>query len=505
MEKAWMKTDNIVLLGDLNCNLLRVNECSSFSDLQTKTRNLLHIFYVFNMQNVIKEATRITPSTETLIDVIATNKPELVRTTGVLPLGITDHSLVYATLRLKRKRPPPTVITVRNFKQFNTENFKADMEQTPFYIASVFDDMDDILWAWNQLFRGVCDSHAPLKEIKVRSVSSPWINNTIRLKMNRRFKLFKRAVETKDQNTWADYKRLRNEITSDLRKAKAAYFRDQLKKAKTTSAYWNVLSKATNPKVRKKIGPLKRDDNSLAVKDTEKASLMNCFFSTIAEKLNAGQLQASQPLTSPCSKPVPCISDINLSSLDIDRKITLLKNNKATAPDGISPKLLKLAGTAVVGPLTSLFMQSIRECRVYNNWKVARLTPVFKKDDPTVMSNYRPLSLLSVPSKILESCVADMIAKHVFSENEALVTDNQWAYRKGRSTELLLIHLTETWRRAIDNKLVVGAVFIDFQKAFDCVSHSILLHKLEHNFGITGNLLVWLRDYLSDREQYTVN
>ena len=107
-----------------------------------------------------------------------------------------------------------------------------------------------------------------------------------------RFKLFKRAVKTKDRNTWADYKRLRNEITSDLRKAKAAYFRDQLKKAKTTLAYWNVLSKATNPKVRKKIGPLKRDDNSLAVKDTEKASLMNSFFSTIAEKLNAGQLQA---------------------------------------------------------------------------------------------------------------------------------------------------------------------------------------------------------------------
>ena len=102
---------------------------------------------MFNMQNVIKEATRVTPSTETLIDVIATNKPKLVRTTGVLPLGITDHSLVYATLRLKRKRPPPTVITVRNFKQFNAENFKADMEQTPFYIASVFDDMDDILWA----------------------------------------------------------------------------------------------------------------------------------------------------------------------------------------------------------------------------------------------------------------------------------------------------------------------------------------------------------------------
>ena len=111
--------------------------------------------------------------------------------------------------------------------------------------------------------------------------------------------------------------------------------------------------------------------------------------------------------------------------------------------------------------------------------------------------------MLSVPSKILESCVADMIAKHVFSENQALITDKQWAHQR-RSTELLLIHLTETWRRAVDNKLVVGTVFIDFQKAFDCVSHPILLHKLQHNFGITGNLLARLRDYLSDREQYTV-
>ena len=70
-------------------------------------------------------------------------------------MGVTDHSLVYATLRLKRKRPPPTVIAVRKYKQFDPENFKADIEQTPFYIASVFDDMDYILWAWNQLFRGV--------------------------------------------------------------------------------------------------------------------------------------------------------------------------------------------------------------------------------------------------------------------------------------------------------------------------------------------------------------
>lgn len=75
--------------------------------------------------------------------------------------------------------------------------------------------------------------------------------------------------------------------------------------------------------------------------------------------------------------------------------------------------------------------------------------------------------------------------------------DNQWAYRKGRSTELILIHLTETWPQAIHSKLDVGAVFTDFQKSFDYFSHLNLLHKLEHNFGIAGNLLAWLRNYLS--------
>ena len=111
--------------------------------------------------------------------------------------------------------------------------------------------------------------------------------------------------------------------------------------------------------------------------------------------------------------------------------------------------------------------------------------------------------MLNVPSKILESCVTDCIVDHVFTRNQ-LVTEYQWAYRKGHSTDLLLAHLTETWRRALDSNLVVGVLFIDFQKAFDSISHKILIYKLEHNYGIKGNLLAWARDYLSKRKQYTV-
>ena len=141
------------------------------------------------------------------IDLIVTTKVNLVGKSGALPLGLSDHCLTYATLKLKSKRPPPKIIQTRNFKHFNDKDFKTDIERIPFHITTVFEDKDDSLWAWEQLFRSVCDQHAPHRVVKARSVSSPWINKQIKLKMNQRFKLFKIAIETKEADKWADYKK----------------------------------------------------------------------------------------------------------------------------------------------------------------------------------------------------------------------------------------------------------------------------------------------------------
>ena len=191
--------------------------------ITSKTKNLLRLFEDFNRQNVIAEPTRITYTTKSLIDLIVTTKVDVVRCTGVMPLGISDHCLVYATLKLGSKRPPPKIIRTRNFKNFNAANFKADIEKIPFHILEIFHHKDDALWGWEQLFKDICNAHAPFKDVKVRSMSAPWINNTIRHKMNRRFKLFKEANRTKDPSKWAAYKKLRNEITADIRRAKAKH------------------------------------------------------------------------------------------------------------------------------------------------------------------------------------------------------------------------------------------------------------------------------------------
>ena len=471
---------------------------------------LQSVFDLFNMQNVITEATRVTLSSCTLIDLIVTTRKDLITSSGVFPLGISDHSLIYATMKLKNKRPPPKRIIVRDYKRLDLDSFRHDLATAPFNIASVFDEADDVLWAWQNLFNDICNNHAPWKQVKIRSTSAPWISDEIRYKMNRRYKLFKKAINTKCPSLWQEYKRARNEVTSALRLAKASYFSNMFDEVKNTTAYWKLLNKATNPTLRKSIGPLKREDGTLAQSDEEKAALMNSHFSTIGERL-ADELPPPPPVTEGQEseamhnpRAIPhSLEKITVSQGTVRKKVEMLKTNKSTGPDNIPPKLLKLAGAAVVPALVTLFRYSIERGVIFSSWKTARLAPIFKKDDETDMGNYRPISLLSVPGKIMESEINDNLVQHIFKSNN-LASDNQWAYRAGHSTELLLIHLTETWRRALDSGKAVAAAFVDFKKAFDSVPHDILLTKLNRDFGVTGSLLDLIRNYLSGRQQFTV-
>ena len=125
------------------------------------------------------------------------------------------------------------------------------------------------------------------------------------------------------------------------------------------------------------------------------------------------------------------------------QKLQLLKMNKSTGPDHIPPKLIKLAGTAIIPALVALLRFSVEHGVIFSSWKTARLAPIYKKDGETDIGNYRPVSLLSVPGKIMESEINSTLVQHLFESNN-LASDKQWAYRAGYLTELLLIHLTES-------------------------------------------------------------
>ena len=161
--------------------------------------------------------------------------------------------------------------------------------------------------------------------------------------------------------------------------------------------------------------------------------------------------------------------------------------------------LFLVSSDLITHSLVPLYKNSLISASFSFDWKLSRVTPVFKKGNPCDMNNYRPISLLSIPGKILEAVVCNSINDHLQSHN--LLSRNQWGFRKNRSTEGLLLRMTETWKSALDQGLVVGVLFVDLRKAFDSVNHSILLEKLKAT-GISGSLLSWIANYLSNRSQF---
>ena len=131
------------------------------------------------MKKVVKGPTRITIYSKTLIDLIVMNRKDVVKQKGTCPLGISDHDMIYATLSASILRDQPKIIACSNFNKFNERNFQSDFAHTPLQVCKVLDDPSDVYYTWNLLFPKLCNEHAPVKQIKVRSNSLPWIAKEI--------------------------------------------------------------------------------------------------------------------------------------------------------------------------------------------------------------------------------------------------------------------------------------------------------------------------------------
>jgi len=146
-----------------------------------------------------------------------------------------------------------------------------------------------------------------------------------------------------------------------------------------------------------------------------------------------------------------------------------------------------------------IFQASLQHCQVPIDWKTANIVPVYKKSNCSIPNNYRPISLTSVCCKLLEH----IIYAHMFSilNSHQILCDNQRDFRRGRSCDSQLFLTIDDLAKNLDKNLQTDVIFLDFTKAFDKVDHSCLLHKLDH-YGICGNLLSWLENFLTERTQH---
>ena len=220
----------------------------------------------------------------------------------------------------------------------------------------------------------------------------------------------------------------------------------------------------------------------------------------VRSMLQAGIPLATDHLGVPCGPNGPAsLTEFSpVTPSDVQRLLQQVDARKATGIDGIPGSLLRQCSDLLAYSLAVLFCTSLRTGTVPLAFKLATVVPLYKTGDPSVPTNYHPVSLLPVVSKLLERVVQRQLVRHLDLSNA--LPDSQFAFRKKCSTEDALCVLTDSLQKAKDSGLVTGLCLLDMSKAFDKVRHGILIQDL-FDVGISGVALKWFANYLTDRRQ----
>ena len=181
-----------------------------------------------------------------------------------------------------------------------------------------------------------------------------------------------------------------------------------------------------------------------------------------------------------------------MTEKEVVQEINKLTLNKSPGEDEFTPNFLKISTNRVAPVLCEIFNLSIKMGEYPDLLKVAKVLPIFKKGDPTLCSNYRPISVLSCINKILEKIIYKRI--YEFLEKQNILYEFQYGFRKGHSTEHALIEIVDKIKLAMDSNELTCGIFLDLSKAFDTVNHETLIYKLDH-YGIRGPANNLLKSY----------
>ena len=458
------------------------------------------IFATYGLEQLINKPTRVTPNSSTLIDLCVTNTATKILNSGVLHLGISDHSLIYMTYKTKYERSGKRIIEIRSMKNFRKEQYLWDLEQQNWNDIKLSSDPNTMWSKWKSLLMECIDRHAPLRHKRVGNKRSPWITSQLQREMRKKDYLKQKAVREDNYQIWEQFKHARNHTNNLIKTAKREYFVNSFEINKSNSKEtWNLINQLSSRSSKKSvnISEIKTGTNVINT-PTELAETFNLHFSTVGKKLAA---EIPNENMEPEAYMQRTQHRFSLKAPTVSTVYKLLENinvRKATGLDGVSNKLLKFAAHIVAPSLTEIFTTSINTGIFPTEWKIARVTPIFKKGKKNDLNNYRPISVIPTVTKILEKIVYEQLFSY-FNDNN-LLTSCQSGFRSFHSTLTALTEATNSWSVNIDNGLLNGVVFLDLKKALDTIDHSIILRKLQF-YGIEQESLKWFQSYLDDRKQ----
>ena len=499
------KQKTCIFLGDFNANLLALED-------HEDTENFYEMLSSLSFQPLILQPSRVTPRSSTLIDNIFINELGVCSTGGNITTSISDHFPQFSFLdicdaghkEIKKQKG-------RSYKNFNIDEFKNEFLNTSWPDLFQNKSSEESFNLFYKKTEKLLDEMAPIRTIaknQVKTDKKPWITSGLLKSMHSRDHLHKLALKEKNPHKkdvlFKKFKMKRNIIITLLRKSKHDYysrfFADNKSDIKET---WKGINKIITKNKKNHSTPNSMNKGGILINDKKEiANEFNEFFSSIGKKIDEKIPKSKKSFQDYLIEPNTqqfVLSPVN--SNEVTCIINTMKLSKGCGPTSIPTKLLKDLHLIFSPVIAILINKSFTDGTFPELLKVANITPIYKKKERNKFGNYRPISLLSNISKIYERAFHTRL--YEFFETSDLLYRFQFGFRKKHSTDHTLLNIMENIKNKMDTKTFSCGIFVDLEKAFDTVNHTILLKKLEY-YGITASAKFWLTDYLSARKQRVV-
>lgn len=499
LQKIQRENKTKIICGDFNYDLLKHDKCNK---INTFINNMIEEC----IQPTILEPTRYVGNNKpSLIDNIFTNCIEKKITSGNITEKITDHLpnfLIIENIISTKKRKS---IRIRDMKMFNEENFVSDLQNIPFIdILNSTNDIDTSFDTFHNYFMDILNKHAPYKNLSKKEIKlkqKPWLTKGILKSISTKNKYYYKYLKTKESFWYRRYKLHRDSLNSIIKQSKNKFYLNHFLNCGTKSKkIWSAINEILYKKTKNINDDIFLTDNSATIVDQKiVANKFNDYFINVAQNLASKLGEANTKYQDYLKNPNK--SSFFLYETDPGEILGLIRQlelNKSSDIYGISPKIIKLASTIIANPLSIIFNKSFKQGKFPNKLKSTMVYPIHKSESKMTTSNYRPISILPLISKLLEKLMHKRLT--TFIKKFSLLNKHQFGFQNNCSTEHAIIDLQSEVIAAIERKEKPCCIFLDFAKAFDTVNHDILLKKLEY-YGVRGICLEWFKSYLTNRRQ----
>ena len=248
-------------------------------------------------------------------------------------------------------------------------------------------------------------------------------------------------------------------------------------------SFWNYVNSKSKSKSR--VNDLKDSSGAFKTDDLDKARILNMQYSKTFTEENTTSL-VEFPEQDLYTAP---LTNIVVQQDKVKNLLLNMRKDKSSGPDKKHPRVMNEAAEQIASPLTILYQMSIDQGKLPQQWKLANITPIFKKGSKSEPANYRPVSLTSVICKIFEKIIGEHILAH--AKENLIIPNQQHGFLSGKSTSTNLLEALNIWMEMLEHGQPIDVLYLDYAKAFDTVPHQKLIQKLK-SLGIQGNLLKWL-------------